>query len=121
MGGNGYIGWRLANAISFTEGGYYGQDYSGTQAEADAEVLREAQIHRQGALLGLQTAGVTPGNDWSWHVPIAGSLLPDKKDWIPELDKWPDWMPKDVPDEAKSYADVITGLGDDTQTILPPR
>lgn len=96
-----YKGWRYANAMSFMEGGRYG--------DTNAEVLRESQIHRQGALLGLEAAGVTPPTNWSWNVAEAGSLRPNNpNDWIP--DSWDD--PKE------SYIDVITGLGDDTQTRL---
>ena len=63
-----YEGWLLANAMSFLEGGHYGQ----TQAEVNAE----SDIHIQGASGGLEPAGRIPEENWQWYVPRAGSILP---------------------------------------------
>jgi hypothetical protein len=61
-----YEGWLLANAMSFLEGGFYGQ----TQAEVDAE----SDIHIQGASGGLKLKGRIPEENWRWYVPRAGSI-----------------------------------------------
>lgn len=64
-----HAGWRYANALSYLEGAKYGADYDGTQDE----VTRETNIHRQGALLGLQLAGIEPESSWRWYVTKTGS------------------------------------------------
>lgn len=62
----GYRGWVFANAVSFLEGGHYG--------DKQADVDRESRIHIQGAIAGLRAAKVRPVNDWWWRVPKAKSL-----------------------------------------------
>jgi hypothetical protein len=64
-----HAGWRYANALSYLEGAKYGADHGGTQDE----VTRETNIHRQGALLGLQLAGIEPESSWRWYVTKTGS------------------------------------------------
>ncbi len=60
-----YTGWRYANSLSFLEGAKYG--------DTQPETSREGQIHRQGALYGLELAGVQPDSSWRWYVPTAGA------------------------------------------------
>lgn len=64
-----FAGWRYANALSYLEGAKYGADFGGSQDE----VTRETNIHRQGALLGLQLAGIEPESSWRWYVTKTGS------------------------------------------------
>ena len=72
-----HAGWRYANVLSYLEGAVYGADHGGTQAET----TRESNLHRGGALFGLEVAGVEPDPDWRWFVPefgaAQGGILPD--------------------------------------------
>ncbi|MBW2635956.1 MAG: DUF4157 domain-containing protein [Deltaproteobacteria bacterium] len=61
-----YEGWLMANAMSFLEGGHYGQSQD--------EVNAETNIHIQGASGGLATVGRIPEEIWQWYVPKAGSI-----------------------------------------------
>ena len=61
-----YEGWLMANAMSFLEGGHYGQSQD--------EVNAETNIHIQGASGGLATVGRIPEEIWQWYVPRAGSI-----------------------------------------------
>jgi len=86
-----HAGWRYANALSYLEGAKYGADYGGTQDE----VTRETNIHRQGALLGLQLAGIEPESSWRWYVTKTGSAAGQfdtrvdlAKDTYAILDPW---------------------------------
>lgn len=63
-----YQGWRYANSLSYLEGAKYGTDFG-----AQAEVTREAQLHREGALFGLEVAGSQPDPQWNWYIPRAGA------------------------------------------------
>jgi hypothetical protein len=62
----GYRGWLMANAVSFLEGGFYG--------ESQEDVARESRRHIRGAVFGLKAAGARPGRLWVWLVPAARSL-----------------------------------------------
>jgi WXG100 family type VII secretion target len=80
------MGWTYANSLSFLEGAVYGSDYADNAEQAQAEVLRESNLHREGALFGLELAGVTPTENMVWNVPTAGSIEPpDADDWG---DRW---------------------------------
>ena len=59
-------GWVFANALSFLEGGYYG--------DGQDEVARESGWHRRGAVFGMRRAGSSANPTWPWYVPIAGSI-----------------------------------------------
>ncbi len=63
-----YESWLIANAMSFLEGGAYGQDQS--------EVNRESDIHIQGASGALATQSRIPEDNWRWYVPRAGGISP---------------------------------------------
>jgi WXG100 family type VII secretion target len=71
---NAVNGWMYANSLSFLEGGVYGSDYSENAEEAQTETTRESTLHRDGALFGLELAGVTPPAEMVWYVPIAGGI-----------------------------------------------
>jgi len=62
----GYRGWLMANAVSFLEGGFYG--------ESQEDVARESRRHIRGAVFGLKAAGARPDRLWVWLVPAARSL-----------------------------------------------
>jgi hypothetical protein len=98
-------GWTYANTLSFLEGGVYGQDYADSPEAAQAETLRESNLHREGALFGLELAGTTPPDGLVWYVPTAGSV--------------------EMPDGVGGALDVLTGnvgtdLESDTNVILNP-
>ena len=61
-----YEGWLMANAMSFLEGGHYGQSQTEVNAESD--------IHIQGASRGLASVGRIPEENWRWYVPKARSI-----------------------------------------------
>lgn len=65
-----YRSWVLANVLSFLEGGHYGADYVKDQSD----VVREGRVHLRGARFGMQTIGAAPGRQWTWRVPVAGSI-----------------------------------------------
>jgi hypothetical protein len=60
--------WRWANALSFVEGGIFGQE----------DVTDESGVHRKGCLYGVRLAGMThhPGH-LHWWVPTPGQLGKD--------------------------------------------
>ena len=60
--------WRWANALSFVEGGIYGE----------SDTTQECDVHRKGCLYGLRLAGEThhPGY-LHWWVPRPGQLETD--------------------------------------------
>lgn len=64
-----YRGWRYANSLSYLEGAKYGEDYDGSQDE----VLRESNLHREGAVFGLSIAGLVPNENLPWYVPEVGA------------------------------------------------
>lgn len=99
---NAANGWMYANSLSFLEGGVYGSDYSENAEEAQTETARESMLHRDGALFGLELAGVTPTGEMVWHVPVAGGI--DKPGVVDVL--------------LGGGADV--NLGDDTHATVAP-
>lgn len=69
-GVHAFRGWILANALSFLEGGYYG--------EKQEDVARESRVHLRGAMFGLQQVASAPGKNWPWYVPGANSISRDE-------------------------------------------
>jgi hypothetical protein len=69
-GAPGYRGWVLANAISFLEGGFYGED-------DQARVSAESRSHLRGALFGLRAGGFAANPAWRWYVPVRRSVSTD--------------------------------------------
>ncbi len=57
----GYHGWSFANALSYAEGALFGI--------SSEDIHRESDVHRRGALFGLEQAGITPDAQWQWYVP----------------------------------------------------
>ena len=66
-GAPGYRGLVLANAISFLEGGFYGEDDQG-------RVSAESRSHLRGAIFGLRAGGFAPSPAWRWLVPVTKSV-----------------------------------------------
>jgi hypothetical protein len=64
-----HFGWTWANALSFIEEAYFGE------ADKQDEATRESDMHRKAAAFGLGQADFTVSRDWSWYVPVAGSLV----------------------------------------------
>jgi hypothetical protein len=63
--------WLWANAMSFVEGGFWGEEAAGV-------VTHESDVHRKGCLYGLQVSGETHHPDYlHWWVPTPGQLTTD--------------------------------------------